>query len=107
MSSCSTISPTQITDQQKERFLKLFRQGIGVIVLHRAYLSYPMWGEYERIAGGKYVCQRKEEMINGITSSTYKGDVDITSPSSLSIHHAGLPGVLPSCTTNSIPTCTC
>jgi type 1 glutamine amidotransferase len=69
-------SPTHITDEQKARFLQLFDKGIGVIVLHHAYLSYPMWEEYERIAGGKYVYQN-EQMINGITSSTYKGDVDI------------------------------
>ena len=69
-------SPTHITDAQKARFLQLFDKGIGVVVLHHAYLSYPMWNEYERIAGGKYVYQN-EQMINGITSSTYKGDVDI------------------------------
>lgn len=69
-------SPTQITDTQKARFLALFDKGIGVIVLHHAYLSYPMWDDYERIAGGKYIYQN-EQMINGITSSTYKGDVDI------------------------------
>jgi type 1 glutamine amidotransferase len=69
-------SPTQITDAQKARFLALFDKGIGVIVLHHAYLSYPMWDEYERIAGGKYIYQN-EQMINGIKSSTYKGDIDI------------------------------
>jgi type 1 glutamine amidotransferase len=69
-------SPTHISDEQKARFLQLFDKGIGVIVLHHAYLSYPMWDEYERISGGKYVYQN-EQMINGITSSTYKGDVDI------------------------------
>ena len=69
-------SPSNITDEQKARFLKLFKKGIGVIVLHHAYLSYPMWGEYERIAGGKYV-YLNEQMTNGITSSTYKGNVDI------------------------------
>jgi len=69
-------SPSNITDAQKERFLELFDKGIGVIVLHHAYLSYPMWGEYERIAGGKYV-YLNEQMVNGITSSTYKGGVDI------------------------------
>ncbi len=69
-------SPTRITDEQKARFLALFDKGIGVIVLHHAYLSYPMWGEYERIAGGKYIYQT-EQMVNGITSSTYKGNVDI------------------------------
>jgi type 1 glutamine amidotransferase len=69
-------SPSNITDSQKARFLALFDQGIGVVVLHHAYLSYPMWGEFERIAGGKYV-YLNEQMTNGITSSTYKGDVDI------------------------------
>jgi uncharacterized protein len=69
-------SPTHMSDAQRARFLQLFDKGIGVIVLHHAYLSYPMWDEYERIAGGKYVYQN-EQMINGITSSTYKGDVDI------------------------------
>jgi type 1 glutamine amidotransferase len=69
-------APRNITDEQKARFLELFKRGIGVIVLHHAYLSYPMWGEYERIAGGKYV-YTTEEMTNGITSSTYKGNVDI------------------------------
>lgn len=69
-------SPSNITDAQKARFLALFDKGIGVVVLHHAYLSYPMWGEYERIAGGKYV-YLDEQMTNGITSSTYKGNVDI------------------------------
>jgi len=84
-------SPTKITDAQKARFLALFDKGIGVIVLHHAYLSYPMWPEYERIAGGKYV-YLNEEMVNGITSSTYKGDVDI--PVTVVAKHpvtAGLP----------------
>lgn len=69
-------SPTKITDEQKARFLALFEKGTGIIVLHHAYLSYPMWSDYERIAGGKYVFMN-EQMVNGITSSTYKGDVDI------------------------------
>jgi type 1 glutamine amidotransferase len=77
-------SPTKITDEQRARFLQLFDKGIGVIVLHHAYLSYPMWDEYERIAGGKYVYQN-EQMINGITSSTYEGDVDI--PVSVAAKH--------------------
>jgi type 1 glutamine amidotransferase len=69
-------APSNITDAQKARFLALFDKGIGVIVLHHAYLAYPMWLEYERIAGGKYV-YLNEQMTNGITSSTYKGGVDI------------------------------
>jgi hypothetical protein len=69
-------SPTKMTDSQRARFLALFDHGIGVIVLHHAYLSYPLWPEFERITGGRYIYQ-KEQMTNGIASSTYKGDVDI------------------------------
>lgn len=71
-------SPSNITDSQKARFLALFDKGIGVVVLHHAYLSYPMWTEYERIAGGKYV-YLNEQMVNGIQSSNYKVvDIPVT-----------------------------
>jgi uncharacterized protein len=66
-----------ITDAQKARFLALFDRGIGVVVLHHAYLSYPLWPEYERIAGGKYV-YLVDQMTNGVTSSDYtRSTVDI------------------------------
>ncbi|HSY17600.1 MAG TPA: ThuA domain-containing protein [Candidatus Acidoferrales bacterium] len=77
-------SPSNITDAQKARFLALFDRGIGVVVLHHAYLSYPMWPEYERIAGGKYV-YLDAQITNGITSSTYKGNIDI--PVIVATHH--------------------
>jgi type 1 glutamine amidotransferase len=69
-------APTNITDAQKAKFLALFDRGIGVVIMHHAYLSYPMWPEYERIAGGKYV-YKAEQMKDGLSSSHYKGDVDI------------------------------
>jgi type 1 glutamine amidotransferase len=70
-------SPSNLTDAQKARFLALFDKGIGVIVLHHALLSYPMWTEYERICGGKYV-YLAAQMTNGITSSDYtRTNVDI------------------------------
>jgi len=77
-------SPSNITDAQKARFLALFDRGIGVVVLHHAYLSYPLWPEYERIAGGKYV-YLDAQITNGITSSTYKGNIDI--PVTVTGHH--------------------
>ena len=43
-----------------------------------------MWPEYERIAGGKYV-YLNEQMTGGITSSTYKGNIDI--PVTVAAHH--------------------
>lgn len=70
-------APREMTDAQKARFLAMFDKGVGVIVLHHAYLAHPMWSEYERIAGGKYV-YLAEQMVNGIKSSNYTRDmVDI------------------------------
>lgn len=61
---------TASTDAQKTRFLALFEKGTGVVIMHHAYLSFPTWSEYERIAGGSYIytdAQRK----TGLTSSNY------------------------------------
>jgi uncharacterized protein len=70
-------SAINITEEQKARFLALFEKGIGVVIVHHAYLSYPMWLEYERIAGGKYV-YTEEQRRTGLTSSSYtRGMVDI------------------------------
>lgn len=69
-------SPVNITDAQKARLLQLFEKGIGVVIMHHAYLSYPMWSEYERIAGGRYVW-RPDQLKAGLTLSGYRGDVDI------------------------------
>jgi uncharacterized protein len=63
-------SAINITEAQKARFLALFEKGIGVVIVHHAYLSYPMWSEYERIAGGKYV-YKEEQRKTGLTSSNY------------------------------------
>ncbi|HEY3915482.1 MAG TPA: ThuA domain-containing protein [Verrucomicrobiae bacterium] len=69
-------APQKITDAEKAQFLELFDKGIGVVVLHHAYLAYPMWPEFGRVVGGQYV-YTKEQMDAGLASSTYKGNVDI------------------------------
>lgn len=68
----------EINDTQKARFLSLFRNGTGLIVLHHALLSYQGWPEYERIAGGKYLLDN-EKSANGKSTpaSTYQADVDM------------------------------
>src|SRR6185369_13481815 len=43
-----------ITEAQKAKFLSLFDQGIGLVVLHHALVSYQHWPKYERIIGGRY-----------------------------------------------------
>ncbi|HEX4121360.1 MAG TPA: ThuA domain-containing protein [Verrucomicrobiae bacterium] len=69
-------APRNITEEQKGRFLGLFDKGIGVVVLHHAYLAYPMWPEFGRIAGGQYI-YAEGQLKAGLASSTYKGNVDI------------------------------
>ena len=69
-------APTNITEVEKARFLKLFDQGIGVVVLHHAYLAYPLWPEFGRIAGGRYIYW-DEEVTNGVTMSDYKSKAAI------------------------------
>src|SRR5271156_3080188 len=67
-----TGAPRDITEAQKARFLALFDKGIGVVVLHHAYLAYPMWPEFGRIAGGQYV-YTEGQMAGGLASSHYQG----------------------------------
>jgi type 1 glutamine amidotransferase len=43
-----------ITDAQKAKFLALFDQGVGLVVMHHALVSYQGWPEFERIIGGTY-----------------------------------------------------
>jgi len=69
-------APTNITEVEKARFLKLFDKGIGVVVLHHAYLAYPLWPEFGRIAGGRYIYW-DEEVTNGVAMSDYKSKVKI------------------------------
>jgi hypothetical protein len=46
--------PKHITDAQKAKFLALFDQGVGLVILHHALVSFQQWPEYERILGGRY-----------------------------------------------------
>jgi len=43
-----------ITEAQKEKFMSLFKRGVGLVVLHHALVSYQHWPEYEQIIGGRY-----------------------------------------------------
>ena len=66
-----------MSDAQQARFLALFDQGVGLIVLHHALLSYQQWPEYERIAGGKYLLDNENVGGKITPPSTYQGDIDI------------------------------
>lgn len=46
--------PQKITEAQKAKFMALFDEGVGLVVLHHALVSYQNWPEYEHIIGGRY-----------------------------------------------------
>jgi type 1 glutamine amidotransferase len=46
--------PAALTEAQKAKFLSLFEQGTGLVVLHHALASFQAWPDYERIIGGRY-----------------------------------------------------
>jgi type 1 glutamine amidotransferase len=46
--------PQNITEPQKARFMSLFDNGTGLVVLHHALVSYQNWPAYEQIIGGRY-----------------------------------------------------
>ena len=68
--------PKTITEPQKAKFLSLFDQGIGLVVLHHALVSYQHWPEYERIIGGRYP---EADGKSGVVTAEvgYQHDVDI------------------------------
>lgn len=68
--------PREITDSQKKGFLALFDQGVGLVVLHHALVSYQHWPEYERIVGGRYP---EEDGKGGVVTAQvgYEHDVEI------------------------------
>lgn len=69
--------PKEITDPQKTHFLELFKNGVGLVVLHHALVSYQHWPDYERIIGGRYP---EEDGKGGVVTEKvgYQHDVDYT-----------------------------
>jgi uncharacterized protein len=68
--------PLTITDRQKTAFVSIFDQGIGLVVLHHALVSYQHWPEYERIIGGRY--PEEDGKSGRVTEQVgYKHDEDV------------------------------
>ena len=70
--------PKEISSEQKESFLDLVEDGMGIVFMHHSLASYPDWSEYMKIIGGHYhqkpyVTARGDTLV-----STYKHDVDLT-----------------------------
>jgi type 1 glutamine amidotransferase len=68
--------PKTITEPQKEKFLALFKKGVGVVVMHHALVSYQHWPEYERIIGGRY--PEEDGKSGAVTEQVgWQHDVDV------------------------------
>ena len=65
-----------INDEEKNNFLKIFENGIGVFFLHHSIVSHQEWDEYEKIVGGKYFHQKYSDEGKVYGPSTYKHDQD-------------------------------
>jgi type 1 glutamine amidotransferase len=63
-----------ITEAQKEAYLKLLNDGIGMVFTHHALVSYQNWPEFEKIIGGKYHLEASPKS----PASSYRHDVDFT-----------------------------
>jgi type 1 glutamine amidotransferase len=62
----------EIDDTQKAAFIKVLKEGKGLVFLHHSLVSYQEWDEFEKIIGGRYVLTNINQ-----DSSTYRHDVDV------------------------------
>lgn len=67
----------EISEDQKEAFLKLLNKGKGIVFLHHSLLSYQEWDEYEKITGGRYYQSTNKSDSLKFTQSTFQHDVEI------------------------------
>jgi len=70
-----------ITDTQRQNFLKLLEDGVGVVALHHCIAAFRDWPEYKKIIGGKYYLKdstERERTENGrvYPVSGYKFGID-------------------------------
>ena len=66
-----------ISPKRQKNFLKLLRQGVGVVALHHSIGAFQQWPEYRKIIGGRFYLKQMEE--DGIVrpKSGYKHDLDL------------------------------
>ena len=62
-----------ISEQEKQAYMEMTRQGKPMLFLHHALVSYQNWSEFEKMLGGKYI--ETSPAIPKDDRSTYKHDV--------------------------------
>ena len=66
----------EISETEKNAYLKLLEQGMGMIFLHHSLVSYQHWDEFQKIIGGKYI-ELEYNTDPNITGSSYNEDITL------------------------------
>ncbi|MCY3018458.1 MAG: ThuA domain-containing protein [Planctomycetota bacterium] len=67
----------EITDKQKENFLKLLDKSVGLVPMHHSLGGHANWPEYQKIIGGRFYLTKT--MVDGEPmASTYAEGVEYT-----------------------------
>lgn len=67
-----------ISAQRRKNFIKLLKQGVGVVALHHTLGAFQEWDEYREIIGGKYYVKKYLKAAEQDKASGFKHDVDFT-----------------------------
>jgi len=66
-----------ISDESKQAFVKLLKQGKGLVALHHSLASYPTWEEYRNIIGGRWHTEKWLQNGKQYPPSTFQHDVQL------------------------------
>lgn len=67
----------KISETQRANFLKLLKDGMGLVVMHHAIAAYPGWREFEKIIGATYVLEAVERDGVKYARPVWKHGVDM------------------------------
>ena len=68
----------EISSKRQKNFVKLLRQGVGVVALHHSIGAFQQWPEYRKIIGGKFYLNDLVEDGIERKASKYKHDLNFT-----------------------------
>ena len=68
----------EISESQKEAFLKMLNEGKGLVFLHHSIASYQDWDEFIKVLGAKYYLEAGMQGKDSIPASTYTHGQDVS-----------------------------
>jgi len=66
-----------ISPKRQKNFLKLLRQGVGVVALHHSIGAFQQWPEYRKIIGGRFYLKDMVEGDIEHKKSKYEHDINV------------------------------